>query len=139
MRALASLLVALFLASTACYGTDELPADADVCARATDLFASCGVVVPTLSRAPCTGAARLVARCVVDHASGCDGLAKLSQRLDACVGDQLDAGDLLPPPSDLPVPLADEPGAGDAGDGGPTSLVGDQERATSAADSEVMT
>ena len=129
MRSRSFLLAAVLVAATgigalACEQSNEPAADADVCARATHLFSSCGVVLPTLSTAPCTGAAKLVARCVVDHAKDCDGLATLAQRLDACVEDQLDGGDLLPPPADLPVPLADpdddqdDAGAGE-GDAGP--------------------
>jgi hypothetical protein len=119
---LGALAIAVGLGSLACEGTNEPAADADVCARATHLFSSCGVVLPTLSDVPCTGAARLIARCVVDHAKDCDGLATLGQRLDACVEDQLDGGDLLPPPTDLPVPLAD-PDDVDAGEDG-----GDEEQ-----------
>ena len=114
VMALGLLAVVVGLGSVACEGTNEPSAGADVCTRATHLFSSCGVVLPTLSGAPCTGAARLIARCVVDHAKDCDGLATLAQRLDACVEDQLDGGDLLPPPADLPVPLAD-PEDDDAG------------------------
>jgi hypothetical protein len=107
--------IALVVSVLACDPSSELPADADVCKRANHLFSSCGVVLPTLANAPCTGAAKLVARCVVDHGATCDGLATLTQRLDACVEDQLDGGDLLPPPVDLPVPLADPPSSEDAG------------------------
>ena len=123
--ACSALALAVGLGSVACERTNEPAADADLCTRATHLFSSCGVVLPTLSEAPCTGAARLVARCVVDHAKDCDGLATLAQRLDACVEDQLDGGDLLPPPADLPVPFAepddDARDEGDDEDAGPVT------------------
>ena len=95
-------------AAAACAPTDELPANADVCARATHLFSSCGVILPTLSNAPCTGAARLVAQCVVSQATDCDGLSTITQHLDDCVEGELDGGDLIEPPADLPVPLGDD-------------------------------
>ena len=128
MRALIVIMaVVASLVFFACANPHEPEAGADVCVRAEALFARCGVILPTLSGAPCAGAARLVARCVVDHATDCDALATLTQRLDACVEDELDGGELLDPPVDLPVPLSDDaPDAGrtDAGadrkkDGGP--------------------
>ncbi|GAC1543982.1 MAG: hypothetical protein NVS3B10_31770 [Polyangiales bacterium] len=88
---------------------------ADLCIQAKDRFASCGTSLPLLSDGPCAGTSRIVARCVVDHARDCDELASLFGRIDACVADLLDGGDdLLPPPSDLPVPPRD--GGADAGD-----------------------
>jgi hypothetical protein len=81
---------------------------ADVCAEAKNRFAACGTSLPLLSDGPCTGTTRIVARCVVDHAHDCDELATLFARIDACVADMLDGGDsLLPPATDLPVPLRD--------------------------------
>ncbi len=89
-----------------------LPDDADVCERADYLVASCGVVLPTLQDSPCTGGARILATCVVNHAHDCDQLATLNRRLDQCKDDLLDGGGLIAPPADLPVPA---PRDGDGG------------------------
>lgn len=135
MRRLLVVVFATVIALSACYESQTLPADADVCARATHLFASCGVLVPTLTGAPCTGVAKVVARCVVNRASDCDALAGLAQHLDGCVDDELDGGDILPPPTDLPVPFGSKDRPRDAGDdadadaGGPLSLVTGRARA----------
>lgn len=117
---------ALGWSAFACFADHTSSADADVCARATHRLSSCGITLPTASNTPCTGAARLVARCIVDHTDDCDSLASLSRRVDACISDELDGGDLLSPPTDLPVPLADpsddnRQDAGDGGDADPTS------------------
>lgn len=112
----------------------EEPVPADVCAQATQVFTRCGVTLPLLADRPCTGATRAVARCVAAHAKNCEDLANLTQRLDACVAEELDGGDLTPA-EDLPFPTFGEAGADaafDAGaagdattpfDAGPTAMV----------------
>lgn len=102
----------LVLCAACGYG-DRLPDDADVCQRADYLVASCGVVLPTLEGSPCTGAARILATCVVNHAKDCDQLATLNRRLEQCKDDLLDGGGLIAPPADLQVPESR------AEDGGP--------------------
>ena len=107
---------ALAAVETAC-SSGEPPA-ADVCGQAKQRFASCGTSVPLLGDGPCNGTSRIVARCVVDHAHDCDELATLFGRIDACVADMLDGGDdLLPPPTDLPVPGRDAGRDGASNDG----------------------
>lgn len=88
----------------------EEPVPADVCAQATQVFTRCGVTLPLLADRPCTGATRAVARCVAAHASNCEDLADLTQRLDACVAEELDGGDLTPA-EDLSFPPFREAGS----------------------------
>ncbi len=88
----------------------EEPVPADVCAQATQVFTRCGVTLPLLADRPCTGATQAVARCVAAHAKNCEDLANLTQRLDACVAEELDGGDLTPA-EDLPFPTFGEAGA----------------------------
>jgi hypothetical protein len=125
-RLVLALAFVLGAAAFACEPAAESPSDADVCERATQIFSSCGVVLPTLAGTPCTGAARLLARCVVDHGQDCDELASLTRRIDACVTDSLDGGDLLPPAADLPV-LPAERGADASADAGDAAIDGARE------------
>ena len=96
----------LALALAGCYPNQEPAADADVCTRAAYLVSSCGFDLPTLdaTTTACTGGARIVATCVVDHARDCDELATLTRRIDQCANDLVDGGGLIAPPSDLPAP-----------------------------------
>ena len=101
---------------------DELPTG-DVCADAIRLFAACGTSVPVLSDGPCSGVRAAMARCVVAQAHDCDELATLTNRLDACVGDAIDAGAVVPP--ELPVPSTSVTGGG-GGAGGSGGAGGQQ-------------
>lgn len=85
-------------------GCEAAPPDDDVCAKASHAFERCGASLPLLAGGSCTGLRKAVATCVADHASTCDELGSLASRLDACVNDQLDAGDAFVPPDDLPTP-----------------------------------
>ena len=105
----------LLLASWGC-ATEDAPA-ADVCAQAMNVFTKCGVTLPLLSEGACIGTARAVARCVANHANTCEELASLTQRIDACVADELDGGEILPPAEDLPLPAPDGTDAGHAAAG----------------------
>jgi hypothetical protein len=60
---------------------------ADVCEAAADKLSACGVSLPVSTRGACVGTRRLAAECMVHHADGCDQLASLLQRIDACVSD----------------------------------------------------
>ncbi len=92
------------------------PAAADVCEKAMNVFTRCGVTLPILSGSACTGVTRAIGRCIANHATNCEELASLQGRLDACVQDELDAGEtFLPPAEDLPLPSF-EGGNHDAGD-----------------------
>jgi hypothetical protein len=88
----------------------------DVCGQAAQRVRSCGATFGFLQNGTCSGARKLVARCVVDHATDCDELATLSGRLDECVAGLADGGDdILPEITDLPVPLRSDAGARDTG------------------------
>ena len=105
MRANIAFLLALL--SWGCSNPPDAP-PADICAQAMGVFTKCGVTLPLLTTGSCTGTARAVARCVAHHATNCEELASLTQRIDACVADELDGGEILPPAEDLPLPaLAD--------------------------------
>ena len=101
-------LFALFAGFVVACVSQQDPAATDVCGQASAQFATCGTELPLLNGGPCTGTAKIMARCVVDHAHDCDELASLFSRIDQCVSDVLDGGDaLLPPATDLPVPALD--------------------------------
>ena len=91
-----------FLLVSACSDADA-PAG-DVCQQASDLFARCGVTLPLLSGAPCTGVVHDAAQCIAAHAANCDDLASIETKLGACASDALDSGGFVPPAEDLPVP-----------------------------------
>lgn len=101
VAALLAISAAVGAAASAC--APQPPAAVDDCDKARAIFEKCGVSLPILSQGPCTGAQHAVARCVANHASTCDELSTLVGRIDACVADELDGGD-LPPAEDLPVP-----------------------------------
>ncbi|GAC1356601.1 MAG: hypothetical protein NVSMB47_10040 [Polyangiales bacterium] len=101
MRAHPFGLAAALLLAPACAA--EPTVATDVCAQANDVFLRCGVSLPLVQTAACTGAAKTIARCVVDHARECEELAGLTRRLDLCAEDLLDGGDEIGAP-DLPVP-----------------------------------
>lgn len=84
------------LGSVAC--ESRVPS-ADVCVEAAHRFQSCGASMALLSSGPCSGARKLVARCVVDNADDCDALAGLHRQLDACVAD-LETDEAYEPPFD---------------------------------------
>jgi hypothetical protein len=86
------------------WGCMEDPAvGGDECAQAKAVFTRCGVALPILEGAACTGMQRVVARCIARHATTCDDLSTLLGRIDVCAADELDGGD-LPPLTDLPLP-----------------------------------
>jgi hypothetical protein len=95
--------------------TGDPPVTGDDCAQARAVFTKCGVSLPILEGAACTGMQRIVARCVAHHATTCDDLSTLLGRIDACAADELDGGDLAPV-GDLPVPPPADGGADASGD-----------------------
>jgi len=78
------------------------PEAADVCENAERHLSACGVMLPVTRGGACTGARKMLAECMVNHADGCDEMASLLRRIDACIADATDAGDLSPgEPADL--------------------------------------
>lgn len=96
--ALSLLLLALpALAFAACSAGTNDDAGLDACARADKKLSACGVMLPVGQGGACVGVRRMASECVNAHADGCDELATIFQRIDACIDDiQGDAGDLVP-------------------------------------------
>lgn len=89
---------ALFAATSAgCSAAADDDATLDACARADKKLSACGVTLPVGQGSACVGVRRMASECVNAHADGCDELATIFQRIDACIDDiQGDAGDLVP-------------------------------------------
>ena len=106
------------LSLLACGAAETAPVD--VCEDATHRLAACGVALPIAAGGACAGPRRLVSQCLVSHADGCDEIATIMQRIDACVADmQSDGGDeLLPPLEGVDLTFHD---AGDAAQRGHAS------------------
>lgn len=81
-------LLALFLFG-GCVQT--FPEGSGSCVAARRVFARCGISAPLLDNKTCEGPERLVAECVLDHATSCDDLAQT--HWDDCVRD-IESGDL---------------------------------------------
>ena len=110
MRRLAVLLAPAFMLVGAWGCIHEPAPTGDDCAQARAVFSRCGVSLPILEGAACTGMQRVVARCVAHHATSCDDLSTLLGRIDACAADELDGGELAPL-TDLPLPPPADAGA----------------------------
>jgi hypothetical protein len=72
------------------------PEAANVCEAADQHLSACGVMLPVTRGGACVGARKMLAQCMVDHADGCDELASLLRRVDSCIADATDAGDIGP-------------------------------------------
>jgi hypothetical protein len=103
-RSSAFVLVLLSLSAPAACA-QESESFADVCAEARARFSACGASLPLLADKPCTGMTRVLSRCIASHARTCDELSSLITRVDSCVADEADGGE-LPPAEDLSLPLA---------------------------------
>jgi hypothetical protein len=64
-----------------CGGTYE---PRSICEEAEDAFLGCGVSVPLVNDGPCAGLRHSAAECIMEHASSCLELAKLTRRPDTC-------------------------------------------------------
>ena len=75
---------------------DDATVAGDACERADHKLRACGVMLPLVSSG-CVGLRRVASECVNAHADGCDELATIFQRVDACLEDQQgDGGDIVP-------------------------------------------
>ncbi len=104
-----ALALATVVVAFACAPVDD--AGGDVCEQAKAVFGRCGASLPLLTDKPCTGMTRVFARCVTRHATTCDELASLAGRIDACVADEADGGELAPA-EDLVPPVFGDGGRG---------------------------
>jgi hypothetical protein len=103
------LIEALLMIATAAACSAVAPERVDVCEAARVRFSECGASLPLLTNKPCTGVTRAVSACIVHHVSNCDELASLTTRIDLCVADEADGGE-LPPAEDLIPPMLSDAG-----------------------------
>lgn len=96
------------------------PAAGDTCAKASRIVSECGASLPALE-GECSATKRAIATCITKNGADCEALATLYQRLDVCVADLVDAGDLAQADVPEPITLAPRDAGKDAAKSTPPS------------------